>query len=125
MAASNFKDQTQTKGTNAMNKLTIALAVGLVIALIDIAPMIWRKAPWLQLATPFTHWIIVAVLVAYSSLPLPMWAKGLVIGVLTTLPFLFVLAQSHPSSVPIVAGLSVVLGVLTGAALQRLLPAQA
>jgi hypothetical protein len=80
--------------------------------------MLMRKAPWIQIATPFVHWVVVAVLVAYSSMPLPGWAKGLVIGVITTIPFLFVLAQSHPSAVPVVAGLSVVLSLATGLALQ-------
>jgi hypothetical protein len=101
-----------------MNKLLIALGIGLVIALIDIAPMILRKAPALQMATPFVHWIVVAVLVAYSSMPLPGWAKGLVIGVITTVPFLFVIAQSHPNAVWTVAGISVVLGLITGAVMQ-------
>jgi hypothetical protein len=100
-----------------MNKLLIALGIGTVIALIDVAPMILRKAPLLQIATPFVHWIVVAVLVAYSSMPLPGWAKGLVIGVITTIPFLFVLAQSHPGAVWTVAGMSVVLGLLMGVAI--------
>jgi uncharacterized membrane protein HdeD (DUF308 family) len=99
-----------------MSKLMIALGVGLVIATLDTLPMILGKRPWLQIATPFVHWVVVAVLVAYSAMPLPGWAKGLVIGVITTIPFLFVLAQSHPGSVPIVAGLSVVFGSLAGVA---------
>jgi hypothetical protein len=101
-----------------MNKLLIALSIGFIVALIDTAPMLLRKAPVMQIATPFVHWVVVAVLVAYSSMPLPGWAKGLVIGVITTIPFLFVLAQSHPNAVPVVAGLSVVLGLATGVALQ-------
>jgi hydrogenase/urease accessory protein HupE len=104
-----------------MNKLLIALGIGTVIALIDIAPMILRKAPLLQMATPFVHWIVVGVLVAYSSMPLPGWAKGLVIGVITTIPFLFVLAQSHPSAVWTVAGISVVLGLVMGVAMEMAL----
>jgi hypothetical protein len=105
-----------------MNKLLIALGFGTVIALIDVAPMILRKAPLLQIATPFVHWIVVAVLVAYSSMPLPGWAKGLVIGVITTIPFLFVLvAQSHPGAVWTVAGISVVLGLVMGVAIEMAL----
>jgi hypothetical protein len=104
-----------------MNKLLIALSLGTVIALIDIAPMILRKAPLLQMATPFVHWIVVGVLVAYSAMPLPGWAKGLVIGVITTIPFLFVLAQSHPGAVWTVAGISVVLGLIMGVAMEMAL----
>lgn len=101
-----------------MNKLLIALAIGFIIALIDVSPMLIRKAPWLQIATPFVHWFVVGVLVAYSSMPLPGWAKGLVIGVITTIPFLFVLAQSHPNAVLTVAGISVVLGLVMGVAME-------
>lgn len=101
-----------------MNKLLIALSIGFIIALIDVAPMLLRKAPLLQIATPFVHWIVVGVLVAYSSMPLPGWAEGLVIGVITTIPFLFVLAQSHPGAVWTVAGISVVLGLVIGAAME-------
>ncbi|MBS7806533.1 hypothetical protein [Variovorax sp. PCZ-1] len=104
-----------------MNKLLIALAIGFIIALIDVAPMLLRKAPWLQIATPFVHWIVVGVLVAYSSMPLPGWAKGLIIGVITTIPFLFVLAQSHPNAVLTVVGISVVLSLLTGVVMEQAL----
>jgi hypothetical protein len=61
------------------------------------------------------------VLVAYSSVPLSGWAKGLVISVITTIPFLFVLAQSHPGAVWTVAGISVVLGLLIGLAMEQAL----
>jgi hypothetical protein len=104
-----------------MNKLLIALGIGTVIALIDIAPMILRKAHWMQIATPFVHWIVVGVLVAYSSMPLPGWAKGLVVGVITTIPFLFVLAQSHPAAVWTVASISVVLGLVMGVVMEMAL----
>lgn len=104
-----------------MNKLLIALAIGFIIASIDVSPMLLRKAPLLQIATPFVHWIVVSVLVAYSSMPLPGWAKGLVIGVITTIPFLFVLAQSHPGAVWTVAGISVVLGLVMGVVIEMAL----
>jgi hypothetical protein len=104
-----------------MNKLLISLAIGFTAALIDTAPMLMRKAPWMQIATPFVHWIVVGVLVAYSSVPLSGWAKGLVISVITTIPFLFVLAQSHPGAVWTVAGISVVLGLLIGLAMEQAL----
>ena len=97
-----------------MNKLLILLAIGVIAALVDTAPMLLRKTPWIQIATPFTHWIAAALLIGYSTMPLPDWAKGLVIGVITTIPFLFVLAQSHPNAVPVVAGISVALGTVLG-----------
>ena len=97
-----------------MNKLLILLAIGTVAALIDTAPMLLRKTPWVQIATPFTHWIAAAILIGYSTMPLPNWAKGLAIGVITTIPFLFVLAQSHPNAVPVVAAISVALGTALG-----------
>ncbi len=97
-----------------MNKLTILLAIGVVAALVDTAPMLLRKAPWLQIATPFSHWIVVALLIGYSTLPLPDWATGLVIGLATTVPLLFVLAGSHPNAVPVVAAISVALGTVLG-----------
>lgn len=97
-----------------MDRLLILLAIGTVAALIDTAPMLMRKTPWFQIATPFTHWIVAAVLIGYSTMPLPNWAKGLVIGVITTIPFLFMLAQSHPNAVPVVAVISVALGTVLG-----------
>ena len=97
-----------------MNKLLILLAIGTVAALIDTAPMLLRKTPWVQIATPFTHWIAAAILIGYSTMPLPNWAKGLAIGVITTISFLFVLAQSHPNAVPVVAAISVALGTALG-----------
>ncbi len=38
-----------------MTKLLVLLGIGFVAALIDTAPMLLRKAPFLQVTTPFVH----------------------------------------------------------------------
>ncbi len=102
-----------------MNKLLITLGIGIIIALIDTVPMILRKSEPHQIGTAFTHWVIVAILVSYSAIPLPGWARGLLIGALTTIPFLFTLSRDQPGSLLPVFGMSLLLGAITGYATHR------
>ncbi len=105
-----------------MNKLLIALGIGVVIALIDTTPMLLRKADPYTIATAFVHWVGVTVLVAYTVMPLPAWAKGLVVALISSLPLLIVMLKGHPSSVLPILGMTVVLGAATGFATARWAP---
>jgi ribose/xylose/arabinose/galactoside ABC-type transport system permease subunit len=102
-----------------MSKLLITLGIGLAIALIDIVPMILRKADPYQIGTAFTHWVVVAVLISYSAMPMPGWARGIVIAVLTTVPFLITLSRDHPASLLPVLGMSLLLGAVAGYTIER------
>jgi hypothetical protein len=102
-----------------MQKLFIALSIGLVAATVDIAPMLIKKVPVNVWIVPFVHWIVLGVLIAYVRMPLPMWASGSIVAILSALPTLITYSQTKPQSVLPIAAISIVLGGIVGLANQR------
>jgi hypothetical protein len=103
-----------------MQKLFIALSIGLAAGIIDIIPMLLKKAPMNVWIVPFVHWIVLGVLIAYTKMPFPAWATGSIVAILTALPTLITYSQTKPQSVLPVAAISLVLGAIVGIASQRL-----
>jgi hypothetical protein len=94
--------------------LLIAVALGVVVGCIDISPMLLRKAPPAQIATAFSHWCVLGVLLYYADMPLPGWGKGIAVSLLTSIPLLIGLGATHPSSLLPVLAMTVVLGAALG-----------
>lgn len=42
------------------SKLLTSLMIGAGAGALDTLPMLLRKAPWLEAAAPFTHWLMLA-----------------------------------------------------------------
>jgi hypothetical protein len=102
-----------------MQKLFIALSIGLAAGILDVIPMLLKKAPLNAWLVPMVHWVIVGVLIAYAKMPLPNWATGLIVALLTTLPTLITYSQTKPQSVLPIAIVSIVFGAIIGVANQR------
>jgi hypothetical protein len=97
-----------------MSKLLIALLIGTGAGLLDIIPMVLRKAPWHEVAVPFVHWLMLGVLIAYVQVPLHPMLKGAVVALMTTLPTLIAYSQTKPGAVLPILGISIVLGAAVG-----------
>jgi hypothetical protein len=102
-----------------MQKLFIALSIGLAAGILDVIPMLLKKAPLNAWLVPMVHWVIVGVLIAYVKMPLPNWATALIVALLTTLPTLITYSQTKPQSVLPIAIVSIVFGAIIGVANQR------
>jgi hypothetical protein len=102
-----------------MNKLFIALLIGAGAGALDIIPMLLRKAPWHEVAVPFTHWLMLGVLIAYVQMPLHPALKGAIVAVMTTLPTLISYSQTKPGAVLPILGISIILGAAVGWLTQR------
>jgi hypothetical protein len=97
-----------------MSKLLTALLVGAGAGLLDIIPMLLRKAPWHEIAVPFVHWLMLGVLIAYIKFPMHPMLKGSLVAVMTTLPTLIAYSQTKPGSVLPILGICIGLGAAVG-----------
>jgi hypothetical protein len=107
-----------------LQKFLIALAVGIGAGALDVIPMALRKADLHAMATPFVHWIVTTLFIAYIRTPLAPWPwlQGMVVAVLSSLPVLITYSRTIPQSVAPILAISVVLGALVGIALSKLAP---
>jgi hypothetical protein len=103
-----------------MQKLFIALSIGLAAGILDIIPMLLKKTPMNVWIVPFVHWVVLGVLIAYIKMPFPAWATGSIVAILTALPTLITYSQTKLQSVLPIAAISLVLGAIVGIATQRL-----
>jgi hypothetical protein len=97
-----------------MTKLMMALLIGAGAGVLDIIPMLLRKAAWHEIAVPFVHWLMLGVLIAYVQMPVHPALKGSIVAVMTTLPILIGYSQSKPNAVLPILGISIVLGAVVG-----------
>ena len=104
-----------------MHKFLIALGIGIAAGALDIIPMALRKAELYAMATPFVHWVVTTLIIAYIRTPLTQWpwAQGSVVAVLTSLPVLITYSRTNPQSVLPILGISIVLGAAVGLATSR------
>jgi hypothetical protein len=97
-----------------MNKLLTALLIGTGAGIVDTIPMQLRKASWHEIATPFTHWLMLGVLIAYVQMPFHPALKGSIVALMTTVPILISYSQTKPSSVLPIIMISIALGAAVG-----------
>jgi hypothetical protein len=102
-----------------MNKLLTALLIGAGAGLLDTIPMLLRKASWPEIAVPFTHWLMLGVLIAYVQMPLHPALKGSIVALMTTVPILITYSQTKPSAVMPIFLISIALGATVGWLTQR------
>jgi hypothetical protein len=81
--------------------------------------MLLKKAPLNEWVVPLVHWVVVGILIAFVKTPLPNWASGSIVALLTTLPTLITYNQTKPQSVLPIAMISVVFGAIVELANQR------
>ena len=101
-----------------MRKLLIALSIGLGAGVIDVIPMFIQKIDRNSCVAAFVHWLVLGVVIAYVSAPVPDWARGALVGFFGALSTVILVAQGDPkSAIPILVTSTVlggVVGMLTG-----------
>ena len=97
-----------------MQKLLIALAIGLGAGVIDVIPMLIQKIDRNSCVAAFVHWLVLGVLIAYVSAPVPDWAKGALVGFFGALSTVILVAQGDPKSAAPILVTSTVLGSVVG-----------
>jgi len=93
-----------------MSAVFIGTILGVIFGIIDVAPMIFMKTGLRADLSAFVHWIVIGFLVGSVDLPLPFFAKGLLISTITAIPILLIVSSGH---FPIIIS-TVVFGLLIG-----------
>ena len=78
-----------------MPKLIAALLIGIFAGIIDIIPMIIQKLNKYATISAFVHWVILGFIISYIELPVVPWLKGLIIGVISSIPVLVASAKGR------------------------------
>ncbi|MUM76140.1 hypothetical protein GKC30_00655 [Pseudodesulfovibrio sp. F-1] len=98
-----------------------ALLLGTAAGIIDVIPLVFQGAGWHLCTATLLRWVGLGILITYARMPLSGWFTGLVIGLLTGIPFALLAAETMASAVPPLLLTSLVLGGLLGLAADKLI----
>lgn len=99
-----------------MNNILIALLIGIVAGLIDVTPMIIQKLDKTANISAFVHWVVLGLIIPFVHWDIQPWLKGIIIGVLTTLPvMIIVISKDKKALIPMLI-FSTILGAAVGLA---------
>jgi hypothetical protein len=102
-----------------MLRLVKSLLIGAVAGLMDVVPMIVLGTTSHAIASAFLHWVLLGFVIAYVSLPVPHWVKGLILGLAAAVPVIALVLGDEPTAVIPIVVFSAFLGVGVGAATGR------
>lgn len=98
-----------------MENIFIALIIGIIAGLIDVTPMIIQKLDKTANWSAFVHWVVLGLIIPFVHWDIQPWLKGLIIGLLATLPvMIIVVPKDKKALIPMMifsAGLGIGVGV--------------
>ncbi|NOU18708.1 MAG: hypothetical protein HOO91_14215 [Bacteroidales bacterium] len=94
-----------------MEKILIALLIGIIAGLIDVTPMIIQKLDKTACWSAFVHWVVLGLIIPFVHWEIQPWLKGLIIGELSVIPIMIiVLAKDKKALIPM-SIFSAILGI--------------
>ncbi len=100
-----------------MNSILISMIIGIAAGLIDILPMILQKQEKSAIISAFLQYFFVSIIILHVTLPgIAWWLQGGLIALAMALPIVIIVAEKDKKAVPVISGMSVVLGTLIGLA---------
>lgn len=99
-----------------MNNILIALCIGVAAGIIDVTPMIIQKLDKTANWSAFIHWVVLGLIIPFVHWDIDPWLKGLIIGVLTTVPVMIIVAQNGKKALIPMTLFSAILGTGVGIA---------
>ena len=99
-----------------MNKILIALVIGIIAGVIDIVPMVIQKMEKPAIYSAFVHWVVLGLIIPFVSWSIAPWLKGLIIAEITAVPILFIVATKDKKAIIPISIMSAILGVAVGLA---------
>ena len=103
-----------------MNKILIALIIGIVAGIIDVVPMIIQKMDKYANLSAFSHWVVLGLIIPFVSWNISPWLKGLIIAEISAIPILLMVAPKDKKAIIPITIMSAILGIavaITGKAL--------
>lgn len=100
-----------------MDHFTQSLAVGAVVGVLDVIPMLFQGVSARSCLSAFFVYFFAAVIVFHSRLPyLPWWAQGMAVVLMLMIPVVFTLAGKERRAVPVMVFNALFFGFLISAA---------
>ncbi len=99
-----------------MDKILIALLIGVVAGIIDVIPMIIQKMKKEANLSAFTHWVVLGLVIPFVSWNIAPWLKGLIIAEISAIPILFIVASEDKKAIIPIVFMSAILGIGVGIA---------
>jgi hypothetical protein len=94
-----------------MEKILVALCIGLVAGIIDVTPMIIMKLEKSANWSAFVHWVVLGLVIPFVSWDIEPWLKGLILGELTTVPVMIIVFSKDKKSIIPMVFFSAILGI--------------
>lgn len=95
-------------------KLLASFAIGAIAGLIDITPGLIQGTDLSISLTGFSFWVVMGPTIAFISLPMSDWLKGLVVASLLAIPGTILMSTIDPKTVVPMVVMTIVLGSLVG-----------
>ena len=99
-----------------MNKIFIALLIGIIAGTIDVIPMIIQKIDKYACISAFVQWIVLGLIIPYVNWIMQPWMKGLIIAELSAIPIMILVFAKEPKSIIPIFIFSAILGIGVGLA---------
>ncbi|MBG0790768.1 MAG: hypothetical protein H0S80_09750 [Desulfovibrionaceae bacterium] len=107
-----------------MHKIIKALLLGLAAGILDVIPMIFQGVSWEAAVAVLLHWLGLGVIITFARMPLPNWASGTAIALLTGVPLAILAYPNDPKILAPVILYAMVLGGMLGYVSDRLINRQ-
>lgn len=96
-----------------MNTIFLSMIIGIAAGIIDILPMIIQKQEKSAIISAFLQYFFVSIVILHIDLPgIVWWLQGGLIALAMALPIIIIVAAKDKKAVPIITGMSVILGTL-------------
>jgi hypothetical protein len=97
-----------------MKNYLISLLIGLIAAIVDIAPMIIRKMDTLFIISAFFVWIVLGLFIPKINFVSLSFLNGIIVSILFVLPLTFLIYKLDPNGLPMVIVTTIILGCAVG-----------
>ena len=97
-----------------MNKIFVALIIGIIAGTIDVIPMIIQRIDKYACISAFVQWIVLGLIIPYVNWDIQPWLKGLIIAEISALPIMILVFVKEPKSLIPIMVFSAILGILVG-----------
>jgi len=104
-----------------MNDFLIAIIIGLVAGLIDVAPMIIMKLEKVANISAFVHYFVLGLIIPFVSWDIAPWIKGIIISFLSALPVMIIVYPKKKKAIIPMIVFSLILGAGIGIAGAKLI----
>ncbi len=97
-----------------MNNIIISLIIGLIVALVDIIPMLIKKLDKFFIVSAFTLYMVLGFLIQFVHISSFPWLNGLLLGILLFLPTVALILKVDRKALPIIITNNILLSTAVG-----------